>query len=726
MNEPSNANRRMADTRYILLAGILFSVIVALPRMISGVPEGVDSTSHLYRVLFMFDSMTKLGYIPAWSPDWYGGTAFVLFYPPLGYWIVLAVALMGATPTLAYKIVDAAAYTVAPLAVFYLCRQLRIDTKSSAIAALLFSLSPSVIENYLFYDRFPNILSLPLACLLIVTIIRSSESTRPHLYSPALTVIMVMIILIHHLSALLITGLLFLVVIAKSLSARHVDRRLWIISMTTVLSALAISAFWTVPFLEASGRLMGNPFYNRNVEFPFVRLSYFLFDVSILSLGAPQLALSLLAVGTSVFATSRRTLRRFSSSVALLFVGMGLFQLGEQLNVLGIKLPGQILIVAFFVELTARTILMTKADGGTPFGTKLLLLWFVVFFWLSLGNQAAPFVNLPILSWIWRRLDVHRFWLFLTVPMCTLAALSLTRLTKGWKGLRLRSKAAVVLMLAVTVVGGAVKAYYSGTQNVSEFLPYSTANAEIPRELVEYLKAETDYARVLAIRCPLWIYVLPRYTGKPLIDGWYPQEKLLDEVNKINDYRILDLETANNDQNRTNTWRRLINDADLLAIKWVLVGKLESPATSLFNGSSFVLDATFSYQDGKIDVYRTSKSIGFVEITPSQGVSWVLDRPTPDRMLIDLKGLRHNATVTVKEAYFETWRAKADGAQLKLAKDKTGYITFQAEENMSKIELYHEASGTCPSTLSLASLAVVVSLTLAVEVIQRIRARRMN
>ena len=53
----------------ILAAAFIFSLIVSLPRLGAGLPMGVDSSSHLSKVMFVTDSLMQYGTIPFWNPD---------------------------------------------------------------------------------------------------------------------------------------------------------------------------------------------------------------------------------------------------------------------------------------------------------------------------------------------------------------------------------------------------------------------------------------------------------------------------------------------------------------------------------------------------------------------------------------------------------------------------------------------------------------------------------
>ena len=158
-------------TSLVLAAGI-FSLLVAVCfRFRDGVPMGVDSSSHLFKVLFIYKTFSVGGSLPSWCSEWYGGTAFLLSYPPLAYGISFLFSIITKDPLLSYKILDAVFYAIGPIALAYLINHLGFTKGEAAISAVLFALSPIVMENYLFFDRFNTTISIPLLCLFLVALL---------------------------------------------------------------------------------------------------------------------------------------------------------------------------------------------------------------------------------------------------------------------------------------------------------------------------------------------------------------------------------------------------------------------------------------------------------------------------------------------------------------------------------------------------------------------------
>src|SRR4030042_2887127 len=91
----------------LVLGTVIFSLVVAVfSRFQDGIPTGIDSTSHLFKILFAYKTISVYGYFPSWCSDWYGGTPFLLFYPPLAYAITVLTSFPLRDPLLAYQVVD--------------------------------------------------------------------------------------------------------------------------------------------------------------------------------------------------------------------------------------------------------------------------------------------------------------------------------------------------------------------------------------------------------------------------------------------------------------------------------------------------------------------------------------------------------------------------------------------------------------------------------------------
>ncbi|MCW4032172.1 MAG: 6-pyruvoyl-tetrahydropterin synthase-related protein, partial [Candidatus Bathyarchaeota archaeon] len=442
----------------------------------------------------MYNSYLEHGCIPSWNPDWYCGTPFLLFYPPLSYWIVFLLSLLGLGPILSYKIIDAFFYFIMPFIIYFLALEFNFKKRESAFAALIFALSPVVIGNYLFYDRYPNTMALCLAGLLIIFIHKTLINRHNIKWIIISALLLAGIILTHHLSAAYVALVILIMVVAFSRSGKVLLKNLGLLSIIIILSIL-VSSFWSIPFLlNAPEQIGNNPFYNRTIDYPYLRLSYFLDNLLTRELGIAHFAIALASIW--LFYNKSRfknpILGNKLTFMIPLLAGMGIFELGEILNSNILIYSAQILVIFAFLFLLYLFIIDFR-KGTIKSEDFFFLLWFAIFLWLSLGYFAFPLARVPVLSTIWRSLDVHRFWLYLAVPMAILGGKLLNFLISKRKRIVPITTTAILLIM---VTGSFIKAGYCLTQEINDQLPYNVSNNFIPPELIDYFRSEEEYGRI--------------------------------------------------------------------------------------------------------------------------------------------------------------------------------------------------------------------------------------
>jgi hypothetical protein len=694
--------------KHLLASAILAAFAVTVFRLEPGIPMGIDTTSHLYKILFL-QYWWKLGVNPFWSQDWYAGSPALLLYPPLSYYLTAAIAMLGVDPLLAYKLVDALFYGLAPVTVFYLARELGFGRGEGALGAFIFTLVPEVMENYLFFDRFPTTLALPVLCIFVIFFHRAL--TRP---TPAVNIVfsilsMSTLLLIHHLSALM-AGIVAVLMTLLTTGASGMLRQ-FLKLVVVAAGTLGITAFWLMPFLESFGLFSANGFYNRNVTFPFLRLSYFGFDVVSYLLGIAQFILAAIAVQSIMSRTFRvRIPLKPIAFFASLLAGMAAFQAGEIVSWNLLEFVGEVIVALSFTAFFAQFVLLRSARKvlARKDGALFAVFWFILFLWLGLGFYALPILQLPIIDEIWTKtMDVYRIWLYLALPMSALAARGFLRSAAkllSWQPV------SVILLLVLVItpatIGVALKINYDLNGTINGVLPYTTSNTEIPPTIINYFRNDFSQGRILGINVPFWIYLLPMYVDKPIIDGWYPQTKLVIPLVNINDYRLDDLETAATPTVRFNEWRSLIFQAQLLDITWVIIGDNGSLATALMGGTGFAERLIVPYAGVQLVVYKSlqpqSLVDGDVNVT---GIS----TPSPDQINISIHTTEVVTPILVKEAYFPTWMATADGGHLTVSQDtSTGYILLILPAGAREVTLYQNANDTVWNVISIISLITVL------------------
>jgi len=274
----------------------------------------------------------------------------------------------------------------------------------------------------------------------------------------------------------------------------------------------------------------------------------------------------------------------------------------------------------------------------------------------------------------------------------------------------------VVLLLALAItpitVSVARKVNYDLNNSVNGILPYSTTNAEIPAEILNYFRNDASQGRIFGINVPFWVYVLPSYVNKTIIDGWYPQTKLVTPLVNINDYRLDDLETAPNETARLDTWKAVISQAQLLDITWVMIGDNGTLATEIMHNTNFAEQLTVPYGSVNLVVYKSLDPPSFVSSEGSNLTLTNLARPNPDEIKMKFQPTLQESTLLVKEAFFPTWAATANGVPLGVGKDSaTGYILLTLPPGTEQVTLHQRTNDTLWNTISLVSLVLCLALT---------------
>lgn len=308
--------------------------------------------------------------------------------------------------------------------------------------------------------------------------------------------------------------------------------------------------------------------------------------------------------------------------------------------------------------------------------------------------------------------------------MSALAALGFVRsFARLWKWRTIASLVLVALVVTPVTVSVALKMNYAFNASVNGVLPYSTANAEIPTSIISYFQSQNSSDRILGINVPFWIYVLPNYANKPIIDGWFPQTKLVTQLVSISDYRLDDLETTPN-QTRMAIWRSLLNNYQGLDIGWVIIGG-RSLAESVMNGTDFTEQLAVPYQtvQGSIDlvVYKATSPPSMLE---SSGVNPTVSYVTPDKMILNFNPPSLSARIVVREAFFPTWTANADGRTIQVSSDSaTGFILLDVPAGTHQVILHQNTNSSIWNLTSAVTLVLCVALAGVLLSVRR-RSRR--
>jgi len=313
---------------------------------------------------------------------------------------------------------------------------------------------------------------------------------------------------------------------------------------------------------------------------------------------------------------------------------------------------------------------------------------------------------------------VLRFKFYLSIPQSILAGNLIYRLvthrTPGKSFIqktRLRGNTRSLLLLILLI--SALAACF----DIARDMTY-TGNTSIPSELISFFNANSELGRVLPIKCPEWIYVLPYYTDQPLIDGWYPQEKLLQSLLEINDYKINDLYSTlqeGGEAEQDRVWLNLINNASDLGISWVIIG--DDDKRHLMTGTNF----TFSADIEGIFIYKAVDAVSFLEVSPRSAVGEIgFTQLSPDHLTLNVEDVRENVNIVVKVADFPGWTLRVDDVPLEHSQTEIGFITFSLPPRSSyRVNLTYERQGLSYLGISLAGILLLAGFFVSSKILRQ-------
>lgn len=312
-------------------------------------------------------------------------------------------------------------------------------------------------------------------------------------------------------------------------------------------------------------------------------------------------------------------------------------------------------LLALTVVLASLTV--KKAFKPKNFKNTFILVWMFIFIFLGSG-----FLPLKYFLPFGGEVDFLRFQLYLAIPLSlllvNLEGYSLGRLGKKFLLQQKLDKPKiwflVVVVLNILIMGIILQVF--PTVLAEEVWP-----EEPPPQLIQYIRERSEWGRILPIDCPFWVYSLPHLTGKPLVDGWYPQGCILSKI------KFSTRKTINHYSNET-ILKHFIDNAKLYGIKWVLVGN--NSKTHLLKNSGFhkVLETS------KFMLFENSLNLTYIETNPKTSKVKYIQRT--DSILISLETKNLKTKVLVKETYFPGWIATENNKEIPIYPDENGFICF--------------------------------------------------
>jgi hypothetical protein len=511
--------------------------------------------------------------------------------------------------------------------------------------------------------------------------------------------------LTHHLTAFYISLLFPLFIIYQRINNNKISSS-FLIAVSVLFCAFMLAAFWTFPFALNLNQLQENPFVNRSI---LGTHTFFDTITDIKSIGLGQVILMLF---TGVIIVISLFKDHFESNVKRIFLKSNLIIIVFFVILALVLIISYVLLqdILDIIYLTLLGVIILSLIFYIPFFGKINIherkaalifcfMWFFFFFWLGQGDEALLFQLLPY----WQKLDPDRFILFSSIPLAILGGFildeifgifpldspssSLSIFTRHKKFLL--TTGLVIPLIAVNII------------QLNSFTADTTlyrANHVSPNEIINYFEGQNDYGRILPINCPNWIYSFPVIGGnKSIIDGWYPQGRQLTLLRSIRSYSINDLSL---DPNRTEIWSNFIENAENLAIGWILIGDIQYVELVPLKKFSLELHA-----DG-VFVYKAKFKVSMIDTNPNYlADNFVLRRISPEKFVIEAQEIMSPVEITIKEAYFPYWVAFVNKMPIEVSRNADGFIQLNIDRlGEFIIELRYEEQFNLAAGISILAL----------------------
>ncbi len=238
------------------LAVFLVGLCAAIPLFQHGMPVGVDTYLHLLRMPHL-DTLLGSGIVfTRWYPFMIGGYGYPLFnyYPPLGYYPIELLHLIGFSQFAAFKLFWAGGLVVAAGGAYLWGRAIFIRDKAAFIPAttlaIAYTCSPFLLHEVYWrggLSQYSAHILLPY----LFWLIERSIQTRTRRYMVALAVVLAAIVTAHNVTALVIFPyflVYFALLILLNLSGQHGQVAIMPICVAICLG-LGLSAWYWLPAL---------------------------------------------------------------------------------------------------------------------------------------------------------------------------------------------------------------------------------------------------------------------------------------------------------------------------------------------------------------------------------------------------------------------------------------------------------------------------------------------
>ena len=153
---------------------------------------------------------------------------------------------------------------------------------------------------------------------------------------------------------------------------------------------------------------------------------------------------------------------------------------------------------------------------------------------------------------------------------------------------------------------------------------------------------------------------------------------------------------------------------------WVMIGTLETATKmmSALDEAGFTEQLRVPYQmtppyhGDELVIFKALKVPSYVD-APLGSIQQVA-RLNPDEIVLSTNPVSQTTTIVVKEAYFPTWAAQADGTTITVEKEtSTGFIQISVPPYTRQVTIYQVSQSNLWNMTTIVSLAICLALTTA-------------
>jgi hypothetical protein len=504
----------------ILIIGIIIATfLISFPKLLPGIPNAIDTGVHLFRIIYLNKNLQN-GVIPLWNTDWYAGTPFLLFYPPLAFYLTSFFQI--GDYVLLYKVSEVIFESFLIIAVYFLAKKFLKQTKLALLSTFLFIIASQNIWNFSVVDRFATFLEAFFIVCGLIFFIEFLDHKRAR--DKIITGVFFGL-------AFLSQGFGFLIILIILLFSKIV---LWKnFRFLDLFFIILLSFLVALPWLILSaGSFL---YYLTN---PYVAIWTIRKFLDIPRIGAILFSLGLPSVVALTFKFGLIKKLKFLLAATLFLISIVIFFIPVPIKYNVTK------SIMSFIFILSGFVTFTLNKNIYEFDQNLRYLFYLTLFLVILSSATFLYSFTPL-----GVIDPYRVAFYAAIPLSILTAYIFQ---KNMLGLGI----SVIVLLILSFV-------FFSTQ-FTKMLP-------LDEGLVTTLK-EAPPGRMLMVEASPWMHILPALVDRPSIDGFSPFERFLPYYSNLNFSNYLGLwyETATPEQIQEVYDQTFLN-VSKFGIKYILI-----------------------------------------------------------------------------------------------------------------------------------------------------------